>query len=167
MRLRFYLFKNVWNMISLIANKVKTNICLASVRLFVVHTILCATVFNLYNNTRNYLFVILLTSSVLISTNSCSVDLYNSDLQTTTVFFTCNITQGWLNSYALSAMSCPFIVQRKQADERSWSRQFVFSLFKELYCDFIFVCAFAYLSIRFFSCLLLVYLELFLWICVV
>ena len=27
-------------------------------------------------------------TSVLVSTNNCSVDLYNGDLQTTTVFFT-------------------------------------------------------------------------------
>ena len=121
----------------------------------------------LFSTYTTILGTILLYTSVHISFSNCSVDLYNSDHQTTTVFFARNFTQGWLNSYALSAMSCPFIVQRKQADERSWSRQFVFSLFKELYCDFIFVCAFAYLSIRFFSCLLLVYLELFLWICVV
>ena len=54
-----------------------------------------------------------------------------------------------------------YIVQHKQSNERrSWSKSFVFSLSYELYCDFIVVCAFAYLSIAFFSCLLLmVYLK--------
>ena len=40
-----------------------------------------------------------------------SVDLYNGDRQTTTVLFTRNFTQGWLNSYYSSfALSGPFIV---------------------------------------------------------
>ena len=45
-------------MSSLIANKVKTNMLLVSIKLFIVRTIFCATVFNLYNN--KYLFDILL-----------------------------------------------------------------------------------------------------------
>ena len=56
-------------------------------------------IFNLHNN--NYLFVIFLCTSVLVSTNNCSVDLYNCDYQTTTVFFTLNFSQGWLYSYRL------------------------------------------------------------------
>ena len=64
---------------------------------FVVRIIFCATVSSLYNN--NYLFVILLYTSVLLTTNNCSIDLYNGNLQPTTVFFTRNFTQGWLNSY--------------------------------------------------------------------
>ena len=57
-----------------------------------------------------YLFAILLYTFVPVSTNNCSVDLCNGDLQTTIVFFTRNFTQGWLNSYySLPALFCPFI----------------------------------------------------------
>ena len=62
--------------------------CLVSIKLFVVHTILCATVSNLNNN--NYLFVILLYTSVLLNTNNCSVDVYSGDLQTINILFTRN-----------------------------------------------------------------------------
>ena len=120
-------------MSSLIASKVKL------LFLFIVRTIFCATVSNLCN--RNYLLVILLYTSVLLSTKNCSVDIYNSDLQTTTVSFTCNFIQGWLNSYySPSALSCPFIVQHNHSNERSWSRTFMFSPARELYCHLIFVC---------------------------
>ena len=75
--------------------------------------------------------------SVFLSTNNFWVDLYNGDLQTTTVLFTRNFTEGWLNSYYWSsALSCPFIVQHKQCNQRSWSRKFAFSLSQELYCNF-------------------------------
>ena len=60
-----------------------------------------------YSTTTIYLFAILLYTSVLVSTNNYSVVLYNCDLQTRTVFFTRNFTQGWLNSYYSSpALSC-------------------------------------------------------------
>ena len=102
-------------MSSSIANKIKINLLS-----FIVRTILCATVSNLYNN--NYLFVLLLYSSVLLGTNNCLEGLYNSDLQTAIVLFTRNFTQGWLNTYySSSALSCPFIVQDKQSNERSWN----------------------------------------------
>ena len=81
-------------MSSLIANEVKTNFYLVSIELFIVRSILCATISNLYNN--NYFLVILLYTSDLLSTKNCSVDLYNGDLQTTTILFTRNFT---LNSY--------------------------------------------------------------------
>ena len=42
---------------ALIANNIKTNMCLITIKLFIVRTILCYTVSNLYNN--NYLFDIL------------------------------------------------------------------------------------------------------------
>ena len=56
--------------------------CLISIKHFIVSAILCVTVFNLYNN--NYLFVILLYTSVLVNTNNCSVNLCNGNLKTTT-----------------------------------------------------------------------------------
>ena len=75
--------------------------------------------------------------------NNCSVDLYNGYLQSTTVLFTRNFTQSWLNSYLpLRALSCPFIVQHEQSNECSWSRRFMFSPYRELHCDLIVVYAF-------------------------
>ena len=73
-------------MSSLIANKVKTNMCLIFAKLFIVRTILCATVSNLYHNNLfircSYHTIIRYYSytSVLLSSNNCSVDLYNGDL---------------------------------------------------------------------------------------
>ena len=70
--------------------------------------------------------------------------LYSEDLQTTTVLFTQRIfTQDWLNYYySSSSLSCLFIGLRKQSDELSWSRMFVFRLSREFYRDFIAVCVF-------------------------
>ena len=90
-------------MSSSIANKVKINIYLVWIKIFVALTVSWATVSNLSNN--NY-FVIFLYSSVLLSTNNRSVDLYNGILQTTTVLFTRNFTQDGLNSYWLPAFFC-------------------------------------------------------------
>ena len=86
-------------MSSLIANKVKTNMCLISIKLFMIRTILCAAVSNLYNNNLFIRYPYHTTiryssyTSARLITNNCSVDLYNGDLQTTTVFFTRNFTQ--------------------------------------------------------------------------
>ena len=71
--------------------------CSVSIKLFIVRTIFYATVSNLYNN--NYLIVIVLYTYVLLSSNNCWVDFYNGDLQTTTILFTRNFTQGCVNSY--------------------------------------------------------------------
>ena len=129
--------------------------------LYCLHYLMCHGS-NLIIQQQYVELAILLYTSVRVSTNNWSVDLYNGDLQTTTVSSTCNFTQGWLNSYCLmSALSCPVIVLHKQSNERSWSRMFVFSLSRELYCNFIIfcvhivVCAFTYLSIM----LDVVYLE--------
>ena len=79
--------------------------------------------FKLDNTTKIYLFAILLYTSVLVSTNNCSVDLYNAIIKPR-LFFTCYFTQGWLNSYyySLSILSCLFIVIYKRFNERYWSR---------------------------------------------
>ena len=79
-------------MSSLIANNVKTNMGLVLFLLCGQYTMLYVTVSSLYNN--NYMFVILLYTSILLSTNNYSVDLYNGDLQTMFVLFTRNFTQG-------------------------------------------------------------------------
>ena len=69
------------------------------------------------------MFVILLYNFVILSTSYCFVNLYNGHLQATTVLFTLNFTQGWLNYYwPLPALSCFFIVQQEQSNELSVSR---------------------------------------------
>ena len=94
--------------------------------------------------------------SILLSTNNCSVNLYNGNLPTTTVLFTHNFSQVWLNSCcSLSALSCHFKVQPNQSKEHSWSRMFMSSnsiatSFLFVYCIHIVVCVFAYLSIPFY-----------------
>ena len=146
---------------------------------FNVLTILCVTFSNLYNNN---LFIRYSYNTTIRYSSFTSARNSSGDLQTTTVFFTCNFIQSWLNSYySSSSLPCPFIVQRNQSNERSWSRMFVFSPSREPYCDFIFVCvlyahcclctvlpvycvhivicAFAYLSIPF-SLMLVVVLGL-------
>ena len=116
-------------MTSLMANKVKKNMFLVSIKLFIIRTILCGTV-------QTFLFI-------RYSYHTTSLDLRNGDLQTTTVFFTRNFTQGWQNSYwLLPALSCIFIC----------ASMFVFSLSRELYSDFIIACCvFAYVY-PLFSC---------------
>ena len=69
-------------MSSLIANNVKTNMGLVLFLLCGQYTMLYVTVSSLYNN--NYMFVILLYTSIPLSTNNYSLDLYNGNLQTTT-----------------------------------------------------------------------------------
>ena len=73
----------------------------------------------------------------------------HEDLQTTTVFFTRNFTQDWLNSYWLSSnLAGLFIVQHNQSNERSWIRTFMFLPFHELYCDhLLFVYSYTCLSL--------------------
>ena len=105
----FIFLKKPLNISSLIANKVKTNMFLISITLFIVRTILCATVETYstctYNNNynANYSLVILIclqpfckqiflcaAHNLFVGTNIFSLDLYSGDLQTTTVHFTCN-----------------------------------------------------------------------------
>ena len=66
---------------SSIVNQIKTNLCLVLDQFFIAHTMLSATVHNLMMHT-----------SVSVSTNNCSVDFYNGDLQTTNVLFTWNVS---------------------------------------------------------------------------
>ena len=91
MLLRFYLFKKRLNMNSLIANKVKLQICVQFQLNFLLYALSYVPLFKL-DNTTIYLLAILLYTSVLVSTYNCSAGLYNGDLQTITVFFTRNFT---------------------------------------------------------------------------
>ena len=80
------------------------NMCLISIKFVIVDAILGVTVFNLYNNNLfmrySYRTTIRYSSyNLLVSTNTCSLDLYADELQTTIVFFTRNFTQGRLNSH--------------------------------------------------------------------
>ena len=52
-----------------------------------------------------------------------------------------NFTQGWLIYNWLSpALSCPFVFQQQQSNKSSWSRRFLFSPSRELYCDHLYMC---------------------------
>ena len=83
------------------------HITLILIKLFIVLILLWYTVSDLYNNNLfirySYHTTIRYSSntSASVHTNNCSWDLYNGDVQTTTVFFTRNFTKGWLNSYCL------------------------------------------------------------------
>ena len=79
-------------MSSLIAHKVKTNMFLVSVKFFIVRTILCATVQTFTTITTTIISCSLFFSAnnLFISNNTCSLDLYCGDLQTTTMLFTHN-----------------------------------------------------------------------------
>ena len=104
-------------------------------KLFIVRTILRATVqtCTTYTIIIAY-FAVLLYTPVLVSTNG--------NLQTTTVFFTRNFTQGWLNSYycSLPTFSCLYICASNQSEEDSWSGTFGVTIFRKFYCDYIVVC---------------------------
>ena len=92
-------------------------------------------------------------TSACVNTNNCSVDLYNGDHQTTTVFLTRNSPShkaDWILTTGCLLYPAIFIDLNKQSDEYSWSRMFMLSLSLQIYWDFIVDCAFAYLSIRFF-----------------
>ena len=84
----------------------------------------CSILFSAYN--------------LFVSNNTCLLDLYRGERQTTTVSFGRNFTQGWLNSYySLLALSWPFICASDQSDEGSWSGTFGVSISREFH---IFVC---------------------------
>ena len=60
---------------------------------------------------------------------------------TTTCFvFTRNFTQDWLNSTHYRLLSCPFIIQQHQSNERYWNRSFAYSASRELYRDHLYMC---------------------------
>ena len=85
-----------------------------------------------------------------------SSDLHNHDLQTP------NVPQFWLNYYWLSsAMSCPFIVQQDQPNERSWTGRFAYSVLENSIATAC-ICAF---SVCHLCLLLLVCLDRVLCIC--
>ena len=89
---------------------------------------------NLYHAYNNNLFIRYSYHS------HYSLDLHNAELQTTTVLFTLNFTQGWLNSYwLLPALYCLYICLHLLFAELSQSKMFVYSLSREPYSDFIVV----------------------------
>ena len=128
-------------MSSLIANPCKKQICvLVSVKLFIVHTTFVPLfTLNWYNNNynNNLLSSLLLAHnySLFCSQSFCkhftySLDLHNRDLQTRNR----NLSQGWLNyNWLSSAMSCLFIDQQDQSNERCWTGRFAYSASRELY----------------------------------
>ena len=79
-----YIYCYVFTLLKMfIANKIQITLCLVSIKLFIVSTILCATIYNLM-----YPTIICLVRTLCVSTNNCSVDLYNCNLLSTTVLFT-------------------------------------------------------------------------------
>ena len=78
--LRSYRFKNVSNMSSLIANKIKIDLHLVSIKLLTVRTILCATIYNFTTTTTIFLFVILFTQlfAILLTTVIFKPRLFSS-----------------------------------------------------------------------------------------
>ena len=121
-------------MSSLIAHRVKTNACFASVNLFIVLIAFMP------------LFTLNCTAIIVIIT-ACPTQLFAILLTIATVLFTRNFTQGWLNSYCvLIAIFVPFICTRLQSAERSQSRMFIMSPSREIYrvsfciCFLILVC---------------------------
>ena len=114
-------------MSSLIANKLKTNMCLVPLSLYCIR----------------YLCVPLFPTYIKITITACSIffELNYSLFCSQRRFSKCNFTQGRLNSYCLSsALSCPFIVQHIQSNKRSWIRRFAFSPSRELYRDRLYMC---------------------------
>ena len=148
--------------------------CLVSIKLFIVLTILCATVKTCITytviittiTTINTCSFFLSAYNLFASNNTCSLDLFSGDHQTMTVLFTRNASshkKDWMNFYFLSlALSCRFIVQDNQSNERSGSRRFVFRPSRELYCDYTVVCV--HLVVCAFACL---FIPLFLMLIVV
>ena len=135
----------------MIANKIKINLCLVSIKLFIVRTILCATFYNLMCQIITCLFVILLIQlfAILFTMEIFKPRLFSShakrlhtsltELLLLVVFFVFNF----------------FIRLRKQSDEGSWSRTLVVSPSREPHRDFIIVCEFSShcLLLRSLSCL--------------
>ena len=95
------------------------------------------------------MFVIFLYTSVLLSTNKCFLQLWSSNHDC----FLYTQLHTWLTEFLL-LVTC-FVLLFYNPFYILSSRTFVFSLSRELYCNFIVfcvhivVCAFAYLSILF------------------
>ena len=142
-------------MSSLIANKVKTNKSFSFLFFFIVCIILCATVQNYASFTTITTRSLFSSGYNLFESNTCwlffSHNYWLDDLQITTILFTHNFIQGWLNSYySAFDLSCPFIVQYTKYNERFWSRMYLFSPIESMQREF------EYLSISFSLMLLVV-----------
>ena len=98
--------------------------------------------------TINIIIIHCTAHTLCLWNNTCSLELYGGDLQTTTVFIMQHISHktDWLTTTSclltLSAKPRICIVLYKQSDERSWSRMFVISLSQKLYRVYIAVCVF-------------------------
>ena len=113
---------------------------------------MCDTAFNLYKVYKNnyksnccfdillsQLFAILLTT-FFVSNNTFPLDLYNGNLQTTTLLFTtqCVFTQDWLNYYYWIITAC-FVLSFNM---RMWLILMKVLEVESFYCAYIFVCVF-------------------------
>ena len=93
--LRFYPFKSVKNMSSLIESKI--NLCLVSNQFFIVSIILCATLNDLTEATTICFNYFSSLTPFRVHNNNCSLDLYDKDLQTTIILFTRNVSSHKIN----------------------------------------------------------------------
>ena len=75
----------------------------------------------------NFFWIVVDCSIFRVQKNNCLIDLYNRDLQTTIVLFTCNVqyaTQDWLNNFWIT-VACYillFLSLGKQSDKCTWRR---------------------------------------------
>ena len=74
--------------------------------------------------------------SLFVCNKICSLHLHSRDLSHAMILHT-KLTELLL---LVVCFMLTFYSPTQQSDERFWSRMFVFSLSRELHCDFIFVC---------------------------
>ena len=99
--LRFYLFKNIWNMSSFIANKVKKQIRVQVQSNSLLYIHLCVTLFPTYT-TYTTITIIITVCSIFFSHNySLFCSQRRSSNHDCSVHIQINFTQGLLYSYLL------------------------------------------------------------------
>ena len=126
----------------LIAKKVKTNVCLISVKLFSYATVQTSNLYHVYNNNynNNYSFIVLICLQPFCKQHLCVIlltQLFAKFSQRQSSNHNCIVhTQlhTRLSEFLLTAVcfTLPFYSPT--------SRTFVFLPSRELYCDLIFVC---------------------------
>ena len=94
----------------LIANQIKTNMC-SQLNSLLLSLLLCHCSH-------------LTDTTIIITITACPRQLHTQ-----------RVTRLFGYKWLTSAMSCPFIVQQNQSNERSWTGRFAYSTSRELYCD--------------------------------
>ena len=142
--------------------------CLISIKLFIVRTILCATVqtyttfttittrllfYSAYNLFASNTYSLFFSHNYsLFFSHPYSLDLHSEELQTAT-----SHKAEWILTNSLPDLSTSFICAHLQSAECSLSKRFAFLPSRELYSDSLYMCILILVCP---SCLLLlVYLE--------